>query len=261
VSLPICVTCGVQYGGPVMSCPVCEDARQYVPLDGQRWTTRDELLSGHENVVRAEGELTGIGTEPRFAIGQRALLVPHGDRNVLWDCITLLDDATVSEVRARGGLNAIAISHPHYYSAMVDWAHRFDCPVLLHEDDRSWVMREDPAIEFWSGSEYDLGEGLTLIRCGGHFAGGTVLHRGGELLSGDIVQVIPDRDWVSFMYSYPNLIPLPEESVRAIALALEPYPFERIYGAWWGTVIPSDGSAIVRRSAQRYLDALHGKLP
>jgi hypothetical protein len=42
---------------------------------------------------------------------------------------------------------------------------------------------------------------------------------------------------------------------------LEPYEFERLYGAWWDTVIPSDGKGIVRRSAQRYADALNGKLP
>ena len=79
--------------------------------------------------------------------------------------------------------------------------------------------------------------------------------------AGDIVQVIPDRDWVSFMYSYPDLIPLPETGIRSIEAALGPFSFERIYGAWWGTVIPRDGKGIVRRSAQRYVDALNGKLP
>jgi hypothetical protein len=261
MSFPICVTCGVQYGSEASACAVCEDARQYVPVEGQQWTTLEVLAASHANELRDEGGLTGIGTEPRFAIGQRALLVPYGDSNVLWDCITLLDETTASAVEARGGLRAIAISHPHYYSAMVEWAHRFDCPVLLHEADREWVMREDPAIQFWSGETHQLGEDLTLIRCGGHFAGGTVLHRPGDLLSGDIVQVIPDRAWVSFMYSYPNHIPLPEVLVRAIATALAPYPFDRIFGAWWGTVIPQDGSAMVRRSAQRYIDALNGKLP
>ena len=59
---------------------------------------------------------------------------------------------------------------------MVEWAHRFDCPVLLHADDREWIMRPDAAIELWEGETRDLGDGLTLIRCGGHFAGGTVLH-------------------------------------------------------------------------------------
>jgi hypothetical protein len=262
VSFPICVTCGVQFVGPAEACPLCEDARQYVPVEGQRWTTLEALRAGHANAIRADSGLTGIGTEPRFAIGQRALLVPHGDRNVLWDCITLLDDATASEIERRGGLEAIAISHPHYYSAMVEWAQRFECPVLVHDDDREWVMRPDPAIEYWSGETRDLGAGLTLIRCGGHFAGGTVLHRAeGDLLSGDIVQVIPDRAHVSFMYSYPNLVPLPEAEIRSIEAALEPYDYERIYGAWWGTVVPRDGKRIVRRSAQRYIDALHGKLP
>ncbi len=261
MSSPICVTCGVQFGGPRDSCPVCEDPRQYVPVSGQKWTTLEALRADHTNAIEPEGSLIGIGTRPGFAIGQRALLVPQGAANVLWDCVTLLDDATAAAIEARGGLAAIAISHPHYYSSMVEWAHRFDCPVLLHADDREWVMRDDPSLEFWSGETHSLGGGLTLIRCGGHFAGGTVLHREGDLLCGDIVQVIPDRAWVSFMYSFPNHIPLPEPAIRSIEAALEPFEFDRLYGAWWGTVIPRDGKGIVRRSAQRYVDALNGKLP
>ena len=69
--------------------------------------------------------------------------------------MTLLDEETAAAIEPHGGLSAIAISHPHYYSAMVEWAHRFDCPVLLHEDDREWVMRDDPALEFWSGETHD----------------------------------------------------------------------------------------------------------
>jgi hypothetical protein len=254
MSYAVCVTCGVQFGeASVARCPVCEDPRQYVPPGGQRWTTLEALRATRVNVVRGQGSFVGIGTEPKFAIGQRALLV---DR-ILWDCITLLDDQTAAAV---GSLDAIAISHPHYYSAMVEWAQAFDCPVLLHEDDREWVMRPDPRIEYWSGETYALGDS-TLIRCGGHFAGGTVLLRGVSLLAGDIVQVIPDRRWVAFMYSFPNYIPLPAASVRGVASALAPYTFERIYGAWWDSTIEFDGSAIVQRSAQRYIDALGGKLP
>ena len=88
-----------------------------------------------------------------------------------------------------------------------------------------------------------------------------MLLHGDSLLTGDIVQVIPDRAWVAFMYSFPNYIPLPADSVQAIADTLAPYAFSRIYGAWWGTVIDADGAAIVQRSAQRYIDALNGKLP
>jgi glyoxylase-like metal-dependent hydrolase (beta-lactamase superfamily II) len=260
--LPICVTCGVQFGGPAERCPVCEDPRQFVPEVGQQWTTLEELRGDHRNVIRDEAGFTAIGTEPRFAIGQRALLVPWGEANLLWDCITLLDDETAAAVEAQGGLRAVAISHPHYYSAMVEWAHRFGCPVLLHEADREWIMRSDDAIELWSGETRDLGDGLTLVRCGGHFAGGTVLHRAdGTLLAGDIVQVIPDRSHVSFMYSYPNYIPLPEAAIRSILAALEPFDYDRILGAWWGTVIRRDGRAIIERSAQRYINAINGELP
>jgi hypothetical protein len=159
-------------------------------------------------------------------------------------------------------VSAIAISHPHYYAAMVEWAHALGCPVLLHADDRAWIMRSDPAIELWEGDRRDLGDGLTLLRLGGHFAGGTVLHwaggcgGAGSLLTGDIVQVIPDRRHVGFMYSYPNLIPLPASSVAAIASALEPLQFEQIYGAWWGTVIRRDARGAVLRSAERYARAV-----
>ena len=262
----ICVTCGTQFSESADapdSCPICEDPRQYVPPTGQRWTTLTELAADHENEIRPEGELTGIGTSPSFAIGQRALLVPFGDSNLLWDCITLIDEATATEVERRGGLAAIAISHPHYYSGMVEWAHRFDCPIHLHAADAEWVMRRDPAIRHWDGEQLELGHGLTLIRGGGHFPGGTMLHRAegaGALLSGDIIQVIPDRAHVGFMWSYPNLVPLPDADVQRIAAAVEPFAFETIVGAWWDRVIPSGGKDVVRRSAARYTRALAGEL-
>ena len=168
----VCATCGVQLAPseqPPPACPVCEDPRQYVPETGQRWTTVTELARDHTNTIRADGELTGIGTTPDFAIGQRALVVPSSEGNVLWECITLLDEETAVEVERLGGLAAIAISHPHYYSAMVDWAHRFDCPVLLHADDAQWIMRPDQAIELWEGetraleTETEGGYGLYFV--------------------------------------------------------------------------------------------------
>jgi hypothetical protein len=265
----VCVTCAAQFPdgeAPPEHCPICEDERQYVPEDGQRWTTFDELAQTHRNELREDSELTGVGTEPWLAIGQRALLVPRGERFVMWDCTTCFDDEAAAEIERRGGLEAIAISHPHYYSGMADWAARFDCPVLVHADDERWITRPDALIELWEGETRVLGEGLTLIHCGGHFAGGAVLHwrdgaRGaGALLSGDIVQVIPDRTHVGFMYSYPNLIPLPEASVTRIAEALEPYDFDALYGAWWDRLVRRDAKAIVRRSAQRYSRALRGQL-
>jgi hypothetical protein len=262
----ICVACGTQFRDSHShpeSCPICDDQRQYVPPDGQRWTTMAALAAGHSNRFGAEGQCCGIGTEPAFAIGQRALLVPCGDSNVLWDCISLLDDATAAEVERRGGLAAIAISHPHYYSSMVEWAHRFECPIHLHAADAEWVMRPDPAISHWDGDTLELDGGLTLIRGGGHFPGGTMLHipgGAGTLLTGDIIQVIPDREHVGFMWSYPNLVPLPQAAVQRLAAAVEPYEFETIRGAWWDSTIVRDAKDAVRRSALRYGRALRGEL-
>jgi glyoxylase-like metal-dependent hydrolase (beta-lactamase superfamily II) len=264
----MCVTCGTQFAAseePPTGCPICQDERQYVGLGGQRWTTLEELRRSHDNIFRVlEPGVFGFGTNPSFAIGQRALLVRTPEGNVLWDCISLLDDATVEIVRSLGGLRAIAISHPHYYSSMVEWAQTFDVPVHLHAADREWVMRPDDRLNLWEGESLDLGGGMTLLRAGGHFEGGTVLHwRGGAegrgaLLAGDILQVVPDRRYVSFMYSYPNLIPLPAPAIRHIAQMLEPFPFDRIYGAWWNRVVESDGKACVERSVARYLAAIAG---
>ena len=62
------------------------------------------------------------------------------------------------------------------------------------------------------------------------------------------------------MYSYPNLIPLPETAVRGVADALEPFAFEQLYGAWWGRLVRRDAKGAVRRSAARYGRALRGEL-
>jgi len=258
----ICVTCGTQFppsDEPPAECPICLDERQYVAYDVQQWTTMGELARDHRNrIEELEPGLLGIGTEPSFAIGQRALLVD----GLLWDCITLLDEETASAVEEAGGIDTIAISHPHYYSAMVEWAERFDARVLLHEADEQWIMRPSERIELWSGERRRLTDHLELIRLGGHFDGGTVClwsagaDGRGAVLSGDIVQVVPDRDWVSFMYSYPNLIPLPAREVERMRGVLETLEFDCVYGAWWDRVIPEDARAKVLRSADRYLSAL-----
>lgn len=255
--LPICVQCGVQYPHPRADCPICCDERQFVNWEGQRWTSLEEMRAGdYQARIEEEGpDVIGIGTQPHFAIGQRALLVRAATGNVLWDCVSYLDDDLVARVAERGGISAIAISHPHFYSTVVDWSHAFDAPVYLHEADREWIPREDDRIVLWSGETHALADGLTLINAGVHFPGGSVLHwrEGSALFSGDIVQVVPDRRWVSFMRSYPNLIPeRPEVLRRALAL-LEPFDFDRVYGAWWRRIVESDGSATVRRSAERYL--------
>ncbi len=262
----ICVTCGTQYppsGAPPAHCPICDDERQYLRPSGQEWTTLAEMHGPYFNGWRRhEADLFGIGTLPGFAIAQRALLVRTPRGNVLWDCITLIDDATVDLVKSLGGIAAIAISHPHYYSSMVEWAHAFDCPVWLHEADREHIMRPDPSQHFWSGPTHTLMDGLTLINAPGHFDGATMLHWAagadgrGALLSGDIVQVSADRKTAGFMRSYPNWIPLGPKAVQRIADAVAPFAFERVYGAWWDRAIMADGKAAVDRSVTRALQWL-----
>ena len=260
----ICVTCGVQFAAseePPAHCPICEDERQYVGWRGQQWTTLDELRRDHKTVIRPEGPgLVGIGTEPGFAIGQRALLVQAEGGNVLWDCITLIDDAVIAALKGLGGLRAIAISHPHYFSSIVEWSRAFgDVPIYLHAALQPYVMRPDPVIEYWEGERLQLGQGLTLINAGIHFDGGTLLHwtdgaeGKGALLAGDIFQVVQDRRWVSFMYSYPNLIPERPAIIREALRRVEPYAFDHLYGAWWDRKVIGDAKGAVRRSAERYL--------
>src|SRR5437867_10414303 len=229
----ICITCGTQYppsNTRPARCQVCEDERQYVNWQGQEWTAMDRLGTDHRNVLRDEEPgLTGIRTEPEFAIGQRALLVQTAQGNILWDSISYLDDATIEAVRRLGGISAITISHPHFYSSMVEWARAFDAPVRLHAANRAFVQRPDAAIEYWEGDTLALNSEVTLIRCGGHFPGSTVLHWAagaggrGVLLTGDTIYVVSDRRYASFMFSYPNLIPLPVSAVRGIISAIEPF--------------------------------------
>jgi glyoxylase-like metal-dependent hydrolase (beta-lactamase superfamily II) len=259
----ICVQCGTQFAAtvdPPPRCHICEDERQFVRHTGQEWTTLKRLQADHHNRLEEEArQLLGIGTEPEFAIGQRALLLQSPEGNLLWDCISLLDNETIAEVNARGGIRAIAISHPHFYSSMIEWAERFDAQIFLHAADREWVMRTSARIQFWKGTTLSLWDGLTLIDCGGHFDGGTVLHwakgasGSGALFTGDIITVAQDRRYVSFMRSYPNLIPLGTSAIRDIVERIEPFPFERIYGGWWQANVLTDAKAAVTRSADRYL--------
>jgi hypothetical protein len=264
----ICTTCGAQYppsDQPPAQCTICKEERQYVPLTGQSWITPERLAARHANTFRQiEPGLLGIGTAPAFAIGQRAILVTTPAGNVLWDCISLLDEATVAVIKGLGGLNAIAISHPHFYTAMVDFSRAFDCPVHLHGADRQWVMRPDPAIKFWEGDTLPLLPGVTLIRGGGHFPGGTMLHWAqgaagrGVLLSADIATVTPDRKFLSFMRSYPNLIPLSAREVEGIAASLAPFAFEAIYGHFFDRVIATGAKEVLAKSVARYLAAIAG---
>jgi len=262
----ICTACGMQYAEsekPPTQCVICEEERQYVPPSGQSWTTLEALSQSHMNSMREyEPGVTGIGAG--FAIGQRALLVQTSGGNVLWDCVATLDAATVTAIKGLGGIQAIAISHPHFYTTMVEWARAFDCHIHLNAADRAWIMRPDPAIYLWEGDTFKLWDGVTLIRCGGHFEGGTVLHWAegaggrGVVCSGDILAVATDRKWLSFMRSYPNFIPLSQKEIERIGAAMAPFSFDVLYGHYFDRVIAKDAKSVLEKSIARYLGAING---
>jgi hypothetical protein len=266
----ICATCGVQQAEsaePPAECAICADERQYVGWGGQRWTTMAELAGDHAVVLREEEPgLTGVGVEPAFAIGQRALLVRTPGGNLLWDCISLIDDAAREQILQVGGIDAIAMSHPHFYGVHVEIADVFDARIFIPRADEQWIQRPSPRIELFDETAEPV-PGVTVKRIGGHFDGAAVLHwpegsaGRGALLTGDTITVVPDRDWVSFMWSYPNLIPLDEAVIREIVARVEGFRFDRIYGGWWGRNVVADGPQAIRRSAERYIASLHGRRP
>ena len=259
----MCLQCGVERDHErydPSTCPICDEERQYVRWEGQAWTTQSQLAAAYRNRIEQEAAgLVGIGTEPRFAIGQRALLVRTPAGNVLWDCVSLLDAATVDAVRRAGGLAAIAVSHPHFYGSMTTWSQTFgDVPVYVHRDDAQWVPRTENLV-LWDGPTWEIIDGISLVNVGVHFDGGTVLHWAdgaggrGALLTGDVFLVVMDRRHVGFMYSYPNLIPERPSAIRRALERIDGLPFEDIHSAWWGRSIIGDARAALHDSATRYL--------
>ena len=257
-----CATCAAGFPPspePPTHCPICEDERQYVGWAGQTWLSAEDVAAAHRTrVEEVEPGLLGLGLDPPLAIGQRALVTG----GLMWDCVPLADDAAEARLREAGGVHTIAISHPHYYTGMADWAERLDARILLHEADREWITRPDrprravvrgppgrrrrprarPPRRALRGRR-----GLPLARR---------RRRRGALLTGDVVQVVADRDWVSFMRSYPNLIPLPRARSSRIRDALADLDFDRLYGAFWHSVVAEDARAKALRSAERYITAL-----
>lgn len=266
----ICSTCAVQHPdtkAPPEHCAICQDERQYVGWQGQQWTTTAELAANHQTELREEEpSLIGVGMSPAFGIGQRALLVCTKNGNVLWDCTALIDDDAKQRILDLGGIDAIAMSHPHFYGAHVDIADDFEARVFIPKADQQWIQRPSPRIELFD-DEVEPVPGITVARIGGHFDGAAVLHwhagsdGRGALLTGDTITVVQDRAWVSFMWSYPNLIPLDEATVLDIAARVERFAFDRVYGGWWGRVVVEDGAGAIRRSADRYVARMSGERP
>ena len=259
----ICAACGIEHANtarPPVRCAICADERQYVPATGQVWTSLPAMDGDYTGAFdELEPDLYGLQITPAFAIGQRGLLIRTPAGNVLWEPPGYLDQQLIDAATELGGVAAIASSHPHLVGCSVTWSKAFDgVPVFYAEADRRWIRRPDDVIRLWSGRTQLL-PGVELVQCGGHFPGSCVLHwpagaaGRGVLLVGDTMMVNNDRATVSFMRSYPNLIPLGERLVRQIAAAVAPLAFDRIYGAFAGRVIQTAAAAAVGASADRYI--------
>ncbi len=259
----ICRTCGTQHTPserPPARCRICEDERQYVGWEGQAWTTVEDLALHHRVVEEEDTGMLSLGMRPGFAIDQRSLLLETDAGNLLWEALPLVTDEAVAAVRARGGAERIVICHPHFHASMVAGREvRGGIQILLHEATRPWVQRPDPRIEFWAGDQLSLSTAVTLIRTGGHFEGSTALHwsdgprPGGALFSGDVPQVVMDRRSVSFMYSYPNLIPMRTRHVLALRERLSRFDYQDVFGYAKGREIRGEARAAVDASFDRYL--------
>jgi glyoxylase-like metal-dependent hydrolase (beta-lactamase superfamily II) len=263
----LCRACGLQHAAsetPPGFCKICNDDRQYVAWGGQDWTTHEELCQSRSVRIEQDGDLLGVGIRPPgFAIPQRALVVPSNVGNILWDCTSLVTPEAVEALQQRGGISMIAISHPHFYGAMVEWSEAFGgAPILLHQADREWVARSSPHIEFWKGEELHLADDVRLIHCPGHFPGSSVLYwsKGPEdkkiLLAGDSLHVTQTRSQVSFVHSVPNHLPMHPEHVLGIQRRLQGLELDDIYGFTWGLNIHGGARAALDASIERHLNAV-----
>ncbi len=214
---------------------------------------------GYRIVMRPlEPRLWGIGVEPWMGIGQRALLLQAEGGNILWDCLGFLNEAAMAQIGSLGGIRYICPSHPHFFGAMAEWAQAFGAVVLVCEADKGWVPWQSSYVRFWR-DVLELGPGLRLVQCGGHFPGSAVLYWAegaegrGTLCTSDTIMVTRDKQHVTFMWSYPNMVPLsPKEAIR-IVRRVRHLPFDRIYGGWWDRVIWRDGRRAIERSLARYV--------
>ncbi|KAL4949730.1 beta-lactamase-like protein [Aspergillus filifer] len=307
--LILCSTCGTQFPTTTVpsNCKICDDPRQFVPLTGQAWTTLSTLWTPPEkykNIFTPDpvhGErLISIHTEPRVAIGQRAYLcrtqTSSGSKpfNVLWDCIAFIDDDTINKVNELGGIDAIVISHPHYYTTHLFWAEIFDCPVYLSSEDEEWVVFHEgeypgnlgrnrkrqiffssPSLSFTASGIYendtvsgDEKADIVAIKTAGHFPGSTVLlwRSLKTLLIADTIAVVPSgRYWVdrpegtasfTFMWSYPNMIPLSADDVHGIWNAIKDTDFEITRGAFIGMDTDTDSKKRMLDSAQIFVKSM-----
>lgn len=265
-----------------------QDPRQYVPASGQTWTSLNAEQGLQKNtfdIDEHDDRIHYITTKPltpaelpaslasstttrkQLGIGQRAFLLQTAKGNVLWDLVAFIDQATVEFVKSKGGLKAIVISHPHFFTTHLEWARIFECPVYICSADAEWLNREDTSgVRKWvQGVEAieEVGGEVKAIQCGGHFDGSMVLLWEKKMFIADTMMSVPSGFYhkdrlpgtvsYSFQWSYPNreslshdlldgkadisylvVIPLPPAKIHGIWKAIKPFEFDATYGAFPG---------------------------
>ncbi|KAF8524323.1 beta-lactamase-like protein [Hysterangium stoloniferum] len=281
---PICGACGTQFEGPnpPSRCHICDDPRQYVPPSGQTWTTLKESQSKFKNVIEplpgAGESVYTIVTQPRFPIGQRCHLIRTPQGNILWDLIAFIDDETVQKIDELGGIQAIVISHPHFYTTHSTWSHVFGkIPVYLASDDERWLSRRDASAssirKFITSPVQEIipESAAVAIKAGGHFPGSMVLHWKNRLFTADTVMVVPSGLYdierldgtvsFAFLWSYPNMIPLPSDAISSIIERIAPFEFDAAHGGFSGQDIQRDAKQKLIKSADIIRNTLAGIRP
>ncbi|KHO00435.1 metallo-beta-lactamase family protein [Metarhizium album ARSEF 1941] len=257
----VCNTCGTQFAtsdvSAVKTCHICDDPRSFVPASGQSFTTHDQVAKKHRNQFTAyagDERFVSIATTPKFAIGQRAILMRTGRGNILWDCLTLLDQETINHIHQLGGLKAIVISHPHYYSTHVQWGRAFRCPVYIASEDKPWTTMDSGHQVLVTNVETSVSDtDAVAIKLGGHFPGSLALLFDGRLLIADTLVTTPAGigKWevdgtgaarakppglnsFSFLWSIPNYVPLDADELARMWAILKRYQFKSTHGAFLG---------------------------
>ncbi|KAJ5626507.1 beta-lactamase-like protein [Penicillium herquei] len=263
LDLLICSTCGVQYD-----------------VDAGLNSSKEK----YHNVFTTYPEnpnLIAIHTAPKLGIGQRAFLCLGGATtgNILWDCITYLDEETIRHVNSLGGISAIVISHPHYFSTSIQWAETFDCDLYISAEDEEWLGNrgDGTRMKLWNGQRLGFpcdksdgnpdGSDIIAIKTGGHFPGSSVLwwKSAKKLFIADTIMLIPSGLYTvnrppgtasfSFMWSYPNFIPLTPDAIHDIWKAIKDIHFEDAHGAFLGQDTRGNSKERILESAKIIIQA------
>ncbi|GAA3059559.1 MULTISPECIES: MBL fold metallo-hydrolase [Actinomycetes] len=235
-----------------------------MPPQGQAWTSPQEAAQAgaHLELITREPGVHGLVLHDGPGIGQVTSLVRTSIGNVMIEPPAYIDDDAVAVVASVGGVAAILASHPHMYGVQSLWAEAFsDAGVYVSAADEHWLALRPARTVVWD-DRVQIAEDLVATQIGGHFPGSMVARwrapdGRGVLFSGDAIFPVADQGWVTFMRSYPNMIPLSPAVVRRLADHAAQHDYDRLYGNF-ARHISADAAAAVERSARRYIDWVSG---